>query len=161
MKLMIYKEQSWIDFETLEEPIFNSGLDGYNGSEKVTFFKVVKEVNDLELNNVSIRLVHFFNNEEHPLEKIANTNEVQIISGDEILKEKIKYSMNCNINLSDLTSGTPIIPDENGIFRIGDLTSSKTEIQFGIKTIALPRIVTNFSQKVELSNLYLQFYYSE
>lgn len=160
MKLMIYnKNKEWVDFEEQANCILTDDLDGYSGSEKTAFLKLKKEESDPVLNNLSLRFVHVFNEEEIPLTKLNETEKVEISSGDPILKNKVMYSIKTNIDLENSQNGTDIFPDENGMFLLTN--SLEDEVEFSIKTKVLPRVITDFSQKVNLSDIYIQLYFSE
>lgn len=160
MKIYIYKNQEWIDFEEITDNVFFNALDGYNGSEKTSIFKVVLESNESNLENFSLRFLHNYNTNIFPFETILGTYEVQCLNGDPRLSSKIKYSVKNNIDETNVLSGVNIVPDENGVFRLGDLTIDN-EIKFSINCITLPRIINNFGEKIEVTSIDLSFLYQE
>lgn len=160
MKIFIYKNNEWINLETISDNVFFNALDGYNGSQKTSFFKAILEPNETNLDNFSLRFLHNYNNVVFPFETIIGTYDVQCINGDPRLAGKIKYSLKLNVDENDILSGTNIIPDENGVFRLGDLTL-ENEIKFSITCLTLPRIISNFGEKVEVTSIDLSFLYQE
>lgn len=160
MKIFIKKNEQWLDLDTLTDNVFFNSMDGYDGSEKTSLFKAVLEPNENSLENFSMRFLHNHLNNVFPFLPLAGTYKVECLNGDIRIAGKIKYSVKTNVDENSLNSGLSITPDENGVFRLGDLTE-ENDLIFSITCLTEQRITNNFGEKIEVTSIDLSFLYQE
>ena len=155
MKSQYYVNNKWSDIDSLNENNFFSDLDGYNGSEKTVFFRFINESGDTQKNNVLLRIVEKYNSIEYPLAKFDNL--VKASGGNPKIDSKISYSVLRNADPLNTTLGVISVPDENGVFKIGDLPVDNGSLIFAVTLKIDSRIIIDFGESLKVSDIFFRF----
>lgn len=155
MKAQYYVNSEWLDIDVSNENNFFSDLDGYNGDSKTVFLRFVNEINDLQKNNVLLRIVEKYNSVEFPLTK--SDNVVIPKGGNPKIDSKLSYAVLRNADPTDPTFGVVAAPDENGVFKLGDLAANSGVLVFAVTLKIDSRIIIDFGESLKVANIFFRF----
>lgn len=155
MLFQFYKNSAWVDINQIGDNEIFDNLDGYSGSETVVFFRIVNQTGDIKRNNVLLRLVELYKNVEFPLQKIGDC--VVTTGGNPKLDKKLQYFVKSGTTLGNYETGALMIPDDNGLIKLGDLKAENGIINFAVKVKTDGKVLLNFGEILKISDIYFYF----